>query len=107
VRFDGPIETSVDDTVAEHLFAVLHEALANVARHAMATSVNVELTARDEMLNLVVEDNGTAKFVAGTTGRGLENMRARAARLGGSLAVDGREDNGTRLIWRARLVRLA
>jgi signal transduction histidine kinase len=107
VRFDGPIETSIDDTVAEHLFAVLHEALANVARHAMATSVTVELTARDEMVHLVVEDNGTAKFTSSTTGRGIDNMRARAARLGGTLSIDTREGGGTRLTWRARLVRLA
>ena len=107
VRFDGPIDSSVDDTVAEHLFAVLREALSNVARHAEATSVNVEINARDERLELVVEDNGAAGFDPGPGGRGIDNMRARAARLGGTLSIEPRDEQGTRLRWHVRLVRLA
>jgi signal transduction histidine kinase len=107
VRFDGPIDNSVDDTVAEHLFAVLREALSNVARHAQATAVSVDINARDERLELVVEDDGTGGFQPGRGGRGVENMRARAVRLGGSLSIEPRDGQGTRLAWQVRLVRLA
>jgi signal transduction histidine kinase len=106
VRFDGPIDTNVDDTVAEHLFAVLNEALSNVTRHAQATRVVVEVAARDDLMTLVVEDDGSAKFDRGAGGRGLDNMRARAARLGGAFSIEPRDDRGTRLTWTARLARL-
>ena len=106
VRFDGPIDNSVDDTVAEHLFAVLREALSNVARHAEATAVNIEINARDERLELIVEDNGAAGFDAGPGGRGIENMRERASRLGGSMSIEPRDRQGTRLTWQVCLVRL-
>ena len=107
VRFDGPIDTTVDDTVADHLFAVLREALSNVTRHAMASAVVIELAALEDGLFLVVEDNGTAGFDPASGGRGIENMRARAARLGGSMSIEPLETQGTRLQWQARLVRLA
>ena len=107
VRFDGPIDSKVDDTVADHLFAVLREALSNVTRHAEATAVAVDLAAADDELVLVVEDNGIAGFDLASGGRGIENMRARATRLGGSLSISPLEKHGTRLRWQARLVRLA
>jgi signal transduction histidine kinase len=59
------------------------------------------------MMTLVVEDDGAAKFDHTAGGRGLDNMRARAARLGGALSIEPRDDKGTRLTWSARLVRLA
>ena len=47
VRFDGPIDTAVDDSLADELFAVLREALTNVARHAHAHAVEVSIAVRD------------------------------------------------------------
>jgi signal transduction histidine kinase len=106
LRFDGPIDSVVDDAIAEHLFAVLREALSNIARHAMASNAVVELAARDDVLTLVIEDDGSADFDYNAGGRGIDNMRARAVRLGGMFTIEPREDRGTRLVWKARLVRL-
>ena len=41
--FDGPIDTGVGDGVAVELLATLREALSNVARHAQATRVEIEV----------------------------------------------------------------
>jgi signal transduction histidine kinase len=103
LRFDGPIDSVVDDAIAEHLFAVLREALSNITRHAMASNAVVELVARDDVLTLVIEDDGSADFDYNAGGRGIDNMRARAVRLGGMFTIEPREDRGTRLIWKARL----
>jgi hypothetical protein len=43
VRFDGPVENAVPAAVGEALVAVLQEALSNVARHARATRVDVDV----------------------------------------------------------------
>ena len=43
MRFYGPVATAVPDVVADHLIAVLREALSNVARHAHATKTTINL----------------------------------------------------------------
>ena len=43
VLLDGPLDTGVDDRVSVELLATLREALSNVARHARATRVDVEV----------------------------------------------------------------
>ena len=100
VRFDGPIDTGVDDDVGEHVLAVLREALSNVARHAEATSVEVRVTARDGLLTVTVEDDGRGLTEHGPGGRGLANMQVRADELGGTLRVGPAPDGaGTCLTW--------
>ena len=100
VRFDGPVDTSVPDNVAEHLLATLREALANVARHAEASSVVVEVRAGDH-LTLEVVDDGKGG-VAGPTavGHGMRNMTRRADALRGSFTVEpGPGGTGTLVRW--------
>lgn len=100
VRFDGPVDSSVPDHVAEHLLATLREALANVARHAEASSVLVEVRAGDNLCLDVVDDGKGG--VAGPTavGHGMRNMTRRADALGGSFAVEpGPGGTGTLVRW--------
>ena len=76
---------------------MLREALTNTARHAHATTVDVELTATRDRVTLDVRDNGTG--IGDTTRRsGLANLRHRAEHHGGDLSVDSGPD-GTRLAW--------
>lgn len=100
VRFDGPVDSSVPDHVAEHLLATLREALANVARHAEASSVLVEVRVGDHLCLEVVDDGKGG--VAGPTamGHGMRNMASRADALGGSFAVEpGPGGAGTLVRW--------
>ena len=103
VRFEGPIDT-VDDAVAEHLLAVLREALSNIARHADATRTEVTITV-DDQLGLRVEDNGTglADGARDGSGNGLANMAARATKLGGTCQLVPAVPTGTILGWRVPL----
>lgn len=70
---------------------VLQEALANVLKHSGADHVDVRIEAVNGQLSLSVRDNGrgfaheTASRASG--GMGLQNMHARAARLGGTLEI--------------------
>jgi signal transduction histidine kinase len=100
VRFSGLLDTLPAD-LTDDLLAVLREALTNVARHAHATTVDVELTATPEVLTLVVRDDGVG--MGGSTRRsGLANLHHRADRHHGTLTVDSRV-TGTRLTWSAPL----
>jgi signal transduction histidine kinase len=98
VRFAGLLEDAVPVEVAEDLLAVLREALSNVARHAQARSVEVDITADHDRLTLDVRDDGVG-MTPTTRLSGLANLRQRAERHGGSLTLTPRDGGGTWLCW--------
>lgn len=83
-------------TIAKSLlFSMAHNALTNVIRHADAKSVVVILDCTDDELRLSVSDDGVGLPVEyETRGHGFRNMRADAARIGGTLEVDSDGDGG-------------
>jgi PAS domain S-box-containing protein len=97
VRFDGPVET-VDEERAEHLLAVLREALSNVARHARASHAQVRVTVSDR-LELVVTDDGIGIPPDATPGGGTVNLRERAEELGGTFLIEPGTPRGTVVRW--------
>lgn len=102
LRVSGPLDTTVGAGTADHADAVLREALTNVVKHAGAGAVTVSIAAT-ERLRIEVTDDGRG-IVGGVVGggrrSGLANLADRAARLGGTLAVDRDPDTGgTRLVW--------
>jgi signal transduction histidine kinase len=100
VRFDGPIDTTVEGALGDHLIAVLREALTNVARHANASRAEINLTARDGRLTLIVRDDGVGLRDPSAGGSGLDNMRHRADALGGEVSLSSRDGGGAELGWR-------
>jgi signal transduction histidine kinase len=100
VLLDGPLDTTVSDRVAGELLATLREALSNVARHAKATKAEVRVTLDRELCVLVVDNGIGPPDTATPRGKGLDNMDARAAALGGLMAVRSASPHGTELEWR-------
>ena len=98
VRTMGAVHSGVSDEVRAHLLAVLHEALSNVARHALATSVTVVLEVSGDQVVLTVADDGRGLRGA-HTGNGLRNMHERAEKLGGTCELGPAGDTGTRVVW--------
>ena len=94
----GPVDAAVGDEVRGHLLAVLREALANAARHAAATSVEVVVAVGDEVV-LTVRDDGVG-YRPGERRSGVRNMTERAVSLGGTFSVGTHADGGTELVWR-------
>ncbi|WP_280913439.1 GAF domain-containing protein [Streptomyces sp. SAI-208] len=99
LRMTGLLDTDVPAPYAEHLLAVLREALSNAARHARANSVEITAAVTDRTLQLTVTDNGRGIDPAVARRSGLANMRTRAEELGGSLTLTSREPTGTLLEW--------
>jgi signal transduction histidine kinase len=100
VILDGPVDSGIDAEVATDILATLREALSNVARHARATRVEVEVEVA-EVVRLRVTDDGIGPPSGPTPeGKGLPNMTARAEQRGGSLALSARQPHGTILEWR-------
>src|SRR4051794_4965701 len=69
------------------VYRVVREALSNVAKHARATSVDVEVRADGERLVTRVADDGVGVSEGPSGGFGLIGMRERVALAGGELEV--------------------
>jgi PAS domain S-box len=100
VGFDGPIDSASTDSMHEHLVATLREALSNVAKHARATSVDVDVKIKQNDLVLWVTDNGIGIDDQPGAGNGLANMRDRAEVLRGRCQVSSPGTGGTSIEWR-------
>jgi signal transduction histidine kinase len=92
------------------LFRVVQEALTNVARHARAESVLIQLSVSAATLEIEIEDDGEgfepqAVATAEPSGRGLGLMgiRERVELLGGSVRIDSSPRQGTRVLVRVPL----
>jgi signal transduction histidine kinase len=101
IRFDGPIDTAVTDSLADELLAVVREALSNVAKHARATAAEIAIDVHDSTLCVRIVDNGVGYDIADRRGQGIENLTARAARLGGGFEITGTDGvgHGTTVTW--------
>jgi signal transduction histidine kinase len=83
---------------ATAVFRILQEALTNVARHADASRVVIDLTSDSHNLTLIVRDDG--KGIAGSKifdrgSLGLLGMRERAMVFGGTTEVTALPERGT------------
>jgi two-component system sensor histidine kinase UhpB len=79
------------------LYRIAQEALTNALRHAQATRVRIDLSARDGSICLVVGDNGRGFSVSDGEGPGLRGMRERALLIGARLEFDTLPGAGTRV----------
>ncbi len=86
-----PPDLELQDPHATAIFRILQESLANVARHAHASRVDVTLDGGDGELTLRVRDDGCG-FAAGDPRKpnsfGLVGLRERAYLLDGDITVD-------------------
>jgi len=102
VRFEGLIEDRVPPAVLDHLLSTMREALTNVARHAEAHRVEVDVSTATD-LALRIHDDGRGLAPERTAGNGLNNMMQRAEALGGSCAVTSSAGAGTTVVWQVPL----
>jgi signal transduction histidine kinase len=80
------------------LFHITQEALANIAKHARARNVLMNLRRESSAVILSIQDNGRgfdATTVKAYTGHGLRNMQERASALDAQLRIDSTPGQGT------------
>lgn len=85
------------------LYRVLQEILTNIAKHAKASRVEVQLIKESESIYLVVEDDGVGfeeNVQKGLIhkGIGIIGMQERIGALGGEFQIHTKKDYGTRII---------
>jgi two-component system sensor histidine kinase UhpB len=88
------------------LFRIFQEALTNIARHAQATRVRVQISADAGWLTLEIQDNGrgiTSEERQRAKSFGLLGMNERATLLGGEFTISGELGRGTTVLVRIPL----
>lgn len=83
----------------EALYRIAQEAMHNTVKHAKASHIQVSLACSGAEIELEIQDDGigfdTSAAFPGHLG--LQSMRERAGRLGGSVQIDSNPGNGTRI----------
>lgn len=89
----------VPEPISIAVFRIIQEALTNVARHAHAHCVTIQLADLGQELMLVMQDDGRGMPLEQGQHRnfGLLGMRERVALLGGEIAIGSKKGNGTRI----------
>ncbi|MFD8570005.1 sensor histidine kinase [Streptomyces sp. NPDC059639] len=80
------------------LLRCTQESLANVRKHAGASTVVVILSPGPDGIELEITDDGRGFDVGAARGFGLDGMRKRLAELGGELTVTSSLGDGTRIL---------
>jgi signal transduction histidine kinase len=92
------LRTCLDSNAESTLYRAVQEALANVAKHAAASKVDVILRAHDQAIEAIIADDGVGFDAGGKSdGFGLLGMRERAVLAGGDLEVRTAPGAGTTL----------
>jgi two-component system sensor histidine kinase DevS len=103
ISLNGPDNGSLvlPAAISTALFHISQEALANIAKHAVAHQAKISLWQADRRVLLEITDDGvgfdTSK-VSLVLGHGLANMRTRARKMGGDIEVVSEPGKGTSVL---------
>ena len=107
-ELDLEITSTIPAPLAEHVLKIVSEGLTNIARHARAQNVSLQLEAHNGTLEMEIKDNGCGFDSSGQARSGhygLIGMRERARLKGGTLDIQSRPGEGTTLRLRFPLVK--
>jgi signal transduction histidine kinase len=106
-RFDLGIELNIDPDLGDYgpeiqqcVYRIAQEALNNIAEHAQARQVQIDLKQDCKHVRLIIRDDGCGfdpNLGAVDQQYGLLGMRERSAMIGGCLAVESQVGKGTQI----------
>ena len=88
------------------IYRIVQEALNNIAAHAHATQVEIKLERTDNMIELIISDNGIGFDTAlqSDDQLGLNIMQERTQEIGAHLEIKSQQNEGTQVILRGIIV---
>lgn len=98
---DWHIEERLPEAIEEGLYRIAREALNNVLKHTAARHLSLDFAVVAGAVVMRIEDDGPGfdpEDVAFSGGMGLQGMKERAIKMGGTLKIESRPGEGTRII---------
>lgn len=81
------------------VYRIVQELLANIVKHAGASTALLQLNRHENLLSITIEDDGKGfdpnQIGAANTGMGLEGIRHKVKYIGGQLDIDSKPGEGT------------
>ena len=101
VTASGPA-VRLSDVLENHLLRIGQEAITNAVKHGPARQILLHLDFRTNEVTMTVEDDGSGFEIGAAPGAasghfGLEGIRERVKRIGGTLSVQSSPGSGTQL----------
>ncbi len=98
----GELDGTLSPELETALFRICQEAMTNIARHAHATAVLIQVARSDDGVEIEIEDDGRGFEPTQVDGSkrkpfGLLGIRERAELLGGTAEIDSAPGKGTRI----------
>ncbi len=90
----------LDPAIEAAIYRVVQEGLHNVAKHAQAQNVDIQMQREGDTLKLVIEDDGVGIRAVSNPLRpsfGMAGMQERVSTLGGKMRVVSRKGEGTKI----------
>jgi signal transduction histidine kinase len=87
----------ISGELRREIFYTVKEALHNIYKHSQATEAKLAFAIKDELLTIVIQDNGVGipENETGRYGNGLTNMQQRMEAVGGHIRIENHE--GTKI----------
>ncbi|MDR9366269.1 MAG: tetratricopeptide repeat protein [Balneolaceae bacterium] len=93
------LEDRLENSVEIGVFRTIQELLSNAVKHSGTSEVVVQITQHDDILNIIVEDDGLGFDPNNTQwGMGYTTIQNRMDNLNGELTIDSSTGNGTTVI---------
>ena len=101
LKIAAGIDADIGSHCAHHTVQAVREILSNVVRHSDASAVQIQVDIKDNLVEVVVRDNGVGFMPNIGPGRGLRNLASRARELGGDCVIKSEIGRGTMVRWTA------
>ncbi len=97
--FDKKIKSSLE----LNIFRIIQELITNIIKHAKATKITIDINMFEDILTIIIEDNGIGFKVDKVLnnknkGMGLQNLKSRVEREKGTFSIESKEGKGTAII---------
>ncbi len=98
--FEHGMDKRLSSAQEINIYRIIQELVSNSLKHAKATQIDIHFTKEEEMLTVIVEDNGIGfpKEKRPNSGIGLANIEKRINDLDGSFTLDSNPKSGTTAI---------
>lgn len=96
--YTSNVNGALDGEQELQLYRIVQELMSNILKHSDATETNIQLNENEGSVNLIVEDDGIGfnpQKLDVKAGIGLNNLKARVAKLNGTLHIDSGLGAGT------------
>jgi len=99
--FTFGMDSRLDIETEIAIYSIIQEMMGNVLKHSKATEVTMQINRHENIINIIVEDNGIGfdvNAVKAKDGIGLRNIESRVNNLKGYFTIDSGKGTGTTMI---------